>query len=85
MNCITISIVISIFYFQNLSAVPVDKSEPALLIVSFDSFTPEYLKRGKTPNMNKFLSKGISARFLSAVFPTKTFPNHHTISTVSAV
>lgn len=59
------------------------KLEPALMIVSYDGFKPEYLDWNKTPNLNKFAEAGVSTEFLKAVFPTKTFPNHFTIATVS--
>lgn len=59
------------------------KTEPALLIVSYDAFRPEYFNRSVTPIMNKFRKDGVSAPFVFNVFPTKTFVNHHTIATVS--
>lgn len=58
------------------------KTEPALLVVSYDAFRPEYFRRGVTPYMNKFRTEGTTADFLYNVFPTKTFPNHHSIATV---
>lgn len=80
---LTTSIVVFVFCTNVASAPTIQKTEPALLVVSYDAFRPEYLKRGVTPNMNKFRSEGTSAKFLSNVFPTKTFVNHHTIATVS--
>lgn len=59
------------------------KLEPALMIVSYDGFKPEYLDWNKTPNLEKFRETGISTEFLRPAFPTKTFPNHFTIATVS--
>lgn len=59
------------------------KLEPALMIVSYDGFKPEYLNWNKTPNFEKFRETGTSTEFLMPVFPTKTFPNHFTIATVS--
>lgn len=61
------------------------KTDPALLVVSYDAFRPEYLRRGVTPYMNTFRKKGTSTEFMYNVFPTKTFPNHHTLATVRAV
>lgn len=58
------------------------KTEPALLVVSYDAFRPEYFRRGVTPHMNEFRTEGTSAEFIYNVFPTKTFPNHHSIATV---
>lgn len=59
-------------------------TEPALLVVSYDAFRPEYLQRGVTPYMNTFRKEGASTEFMYNVFPTKTFPNHHTLATVSS-
>lgn len=61
----------------------ISKTEPALLIVSYDAFRPEYFNRSVTPFMNAFRKEGTSASFVYNVFPTKTFVNHHTIATVS--
>lgn len=58
-------------------------TEPALFVISYDSFQPDYLKRGVTPHMNKFREQGVSTEFMHNVFPTKTFTNHHTLSTAS--
>lgn len=59
----------------------ISKDLPKLLIVSYDGFGPMYLNRGITPNLNNFKEKGTYAPFLKNVFPTKTFPNHQSIST----
>ncbi|XP_037044924.1 ectonucleotide pyrophosphatase/phosphodiesterase family member 5-like isoform X2 [Bradysia coprophila] len=52
-----------------------------LLVVSFDAFRPEYFNRDVTPFMNDLRKKGSYTEYLRNVFPTKTFTNHHTIST----
>lgn len=52
-----------------------------LIVVSYDGFRNEYLRRGVTPNLLRFQKLGVSAPFMKNVFPTKTFTNHHTIST----
>lgn len=67
------------------NCVPVKSSEPALLVISFDAFRPEYFNRNVTPHLNQFRRDGLSAPFLLNVFPSKTFVNHHTIATVCAV
>lgn len=80
------SIVLVLLLFLNTfqcATIPM-KAEPALLVVSYDAFRPEYLNRSVTPNLNKFAEKGVSASFMKNIFPTKTFPNHFTIATVSA-
>lgn len=57
------------------------KAEPALLVVSYDAFRPDYLDRKVTPNLNKFREDGTSAQFMMNVFPTLTFVNHFSIAT----
>lgn len=61
---------------------PAKSVEPALLVVSFDGFRAEYLRRNLTPHLSKFLDEGTSAAHLLSVFPTKTYVNHHSIATV---
>lgn len=58
-------------------------TDPALLVISYDAFRPEYLHRKVTPNLNKLAKEGTSAPYMLNVFPTKTFVNHFTIATVS--
>lgn len=83
----TQNVTIILFLFVNLTLIIceklVSKIEPALLVVSFDAFRPDYLNRGVTPNLNQFRQDGTSAAYMSNVFPTKTFVNHFTIATVS--
>lgn len=60
-------------------------TEPALLVVSYDAFHPDYLNRNVTPNLNKFRKEGASAQYLFNVFATETFVNHFSIATVSVL
>uniref|UniRef100_A0A6B2E7P6 Putative ectonucleotide pyrophosphatase/phosphodiesterase n=1 Tax=Phlebotomus kandelakii TaxID=1109342 RepID=A0A6B2E7P6_9DIPT len=53
----------------------------SLLVISYDAFRNDYLKRNITPYLNTFKEEGVSVPFMKNVFPTKTFPNHHTIAT----
>ncbi|XP_055677185.1 ectonucleotide pyrophosphatase/phosphodiesterase family member 5-like isoform X1 [Lutzomyia longipalpis] len=53
----------------------------SLLVISYDAFRNDYLRRNVTPHLNSFRNEGISVPFMRNVFPTKTFPNHHTIAT----
>lgn len=57
------------------------KDDNLLLLVSYDAFRPEYFDRNVTPFMNHLRSNGAYTNYLRNVFPTKTFTNHHTIST----
>lgn len=55
--------------------------EPILIVVSYDAFRFDYINRNITPYMS-FLKKHASyADYVQNVFPTKTFPNHHTMAT----
>lgn len=83
------TIAVLLFLFANSIFVICEKPaatanvEPALLVVSFDAFRPDYLNRNVTPNLNRIRQDGVSADFMMNVFPTKTFVNHFTIATVS--
>ena len=69
-------------HLQNFNKIS-RKSQPPLIVVSLDGFRAEYLLRNMTPNL-KFMSNcGVHAPFMRATFPTKTFPNHYTMATVS--
>jgi ectonucleotide pyrophosphatase/phosphodiesterase family protein 5 len=54
---------------------------PLLLIVSFDGFRHDFFTKVTTPGLNRFKSDGTHAPYVRNVFPTKTFPNHHSIAT----
>ena len=60
---------------------------PPLVIISFDGFRPDYLKTRKDVlrNFNAVADCGVRAEFMRPVFPTKTFPNHYSIVTVSCM
>lgn len=57
------------------------KDDDLLLLISYDAFRPEYFERNVTPFMNDLRKKGTYTEYMRNVFPTKTFTNHHTIST----
>nr|ABA12155.1 47 kDa salivary pyrophosphatase-like protein SP132 [Phlebotomus argentipes] len=59
----------------------VGRQENSLLVISYDAFRNEYLQRNITSYMNSFQQQGVSAPYMKNVFPTKTFPNHHSIAT----
>lgn len=52
-----------------------------LIVVSYDAFRTEYLKRSSASYMVELGRNGTWAEYLRNVFPTKTFPNHHSIAT----
>ncbi|XP_001848713.2 bis(5'-adenosyl)-triphosphatase enpp4 [Culex quinquefasciatus] len=55
--------------------------ETVLIVVSYDAFRTEYLRRGSASYMAELGHNGTWAEYLRNVFPTKTFPNHHSIAT----
>lgn len=86
MTSIHIIILISLLNisFGICATIPSNKNKPALLVVSYDGFRPDYLNCNDTPNLHKFRENGTSAAFMMNVFPTKTIVNHFTIATVSS-
>lgn len=54
---------------------------PPLLLVSFDGFRADYLKRFPMINLKRFYSQGVLVEELKNIFITKTFPNHYTLVT----
>ena len=74
-------IVLPIFYALFLCRF----EEPPLLLVSMDGFRADYLQRGLTPHLQRLNDCGVHAPYMRATFPTRTFPNHYTIITVSVV
>jgi len=54
---------------------------PLLMIVSFDGFRHDFFLKRATPGLDRFRSDGAHAPYVRNVFPTKTFPNHHSIAT----
>lgn len=77
-NCLLKINAIAVFVALYVSG---QKEDNLLLLVSFDAFRPEYFERNVTPFMNDLRKKGTYTEYLRNVFPTKTFTNHHTIST----
>ncbi|NWR66004.1 ENPP3 phosphodiesterase, partial [Bucorvus abyssinicus] len=56
---------------------------PPLILFSMDGFRAEYLQTWASllPNMEKLKTCGTHSKYMRAVYPTKTFPNHYTIVT----
>ncbi|CAH0546226.1 unnamed protein product [Brassicogethes aeneus] len=54
---------------------------PILIVVSYDAFRYNYFDTKMVPNMEKLRKAGTYSDYLINVFPTKTFPNHHSIAT----
>ncbi|NXG80266.1 ENPP3 phosphodiesterase, partial [Baryphthengus martii] len=56
---------------------------PPLILFSMDGFRAEYLQTWASllPNIEKLKTCGTHSKYMRAVYPTKTFPNHYTIVT----
>jgi predicted AlkP superfamily pyrophosphatase or phosphodiesterase len=54
---------------------------PTTIVVSLDGFRADFLNRGLTPTLNKFISEGVSPKYMIPSFPSVTFPNHFTLVT----
>lgn len=54
---------------------------PILIVVSYDAFGANFFHQNLVPQMEKLKKVGTYADYLINVFPTKTFPNHHSIAT----
>ena len=49
---------------------PAAPGEPALVIISFDGFRPDYLERFDTPNLDRLAADGVRAEYLIPSSPT---------------
>ncbi|KFQ25589.1 Ectonucleotide pyrophosphatase/phosphodiesterase family member 3, partial [Merops nubicus] len=56
---------------------------PPVILFSMDGFRAEYLQTWGSllPNIEKLKTCGTHSKYMRAVYPTKTFPNHYTIVT----
>ncbi|XP_015833868.1 ectonucleotide pyrophosphatase/phosphodiesterase family member 5 isoform X2 [Tribolium castaneum] len=54
---------------------------PILIVVSYDAFRYDFFDTKSVPHMNRLRKLGTYSDYLINVFPTKTFPNHHSIAT----
>ncbi len=55
--------------------------QPYVLLISFDSFRPDYFKWTITPNFDRLAKQGVMSESMQSIYPTKTFPNHYAIAT----
>ncbi|KFO86516.1 Ectonucleotide pyrophosphatase/phosphodiesterase family member 3, partial [Buceros rhinoceros silvestris] len=62
---------------------PAGFDSPPLILFSMDGFRAEYLQTWASllPNIEKLKTCGTHSKYMRAVYPTKTFPNHYTIVT----
>lgn len=72
----------SVFHVNLLKDYYIFSYRPTLLI-SLDGFRADYLLRNMTPTISRLSKCGVHAPYMRSVYPTKTFPNHYSIVTVS--
>ena len=58
-----------------------DAVRPSIVLVSIDGFRPADIDRPGAANLRRLAERGVRARWMTPVFPTKTYPNHYTIAT----
>lgn len=71
----------TVFHWFLFGCVSSISKHPVLIVVSYDAFSNDYFTKGLVPNMDRLKKSGTYAKYLINVFPTKTFPNHHSIAT----
>ncbi|KAF2806616.1 Phosphodiest-domain-containing protein [Mytilinidion resinicola] len=54
---------------------------PTTILISLDGFRADFLYRGLTPTLTRFVQGGISPKYMMPSFPSVTFPNHYTMVT----
>ncbi len=59
------------------SARPPAPDSQAIVLISLDGFRYDYLDRPAAANLRALAARGVRARWMVPVFPTKTFPNHY--------
>lgn len=55
--------------------------KPTTILVSLDGFRADYIQRGLTPALSKFMAEGVAPEYMNPSFPSLTFPNHYTLIT----
>lgn len=73
--------VLFIAFYAQLSSESPDLDEPVLMVLSYDGFRNDYFDWGVTPYMTAQRKSNTYTKYVRNVFPTKTFPNHHSIAT----
>ena len=61
---------------------PAGYETPPLIVISLDGFRASYLQRNLTATLRRIAQCGVSAPYMRASYPTKTFVNHYSIATV---
>ncbi|XP_069680356.1 ectonucleotide pyrophosphatase/phosphodiesterase family member 5-like [Periplaneta americana] len=81
MSVLPVPVTFCLIFILTFELVSPLSRHPLLLIVSFDGFRHDFFTKRATPGLNRFKTDGTHAPFTYNVFPTKTFPNHHSIAT----
>lgn len=68
-------------HITDSNAAPVPPKERIVVLVSLDAFRWDYPQKFKAPNIAKLAAEGVHAERMIPMFPSMTFPNHHTIVT----
>ena len=68
--------------FASTALAPLAPAQPpATVLISFDGFRADYLERPGAIRLRALAARGARLERLLPSFPSKTFPNHHTIAT----
>lgn len=70
-----------IIIILSISCVLSISNHPILIVVSYDAFRYNYFNKNATPFLAQLKTEGTTVDYLTNIFPTKTFPNHHSIAT----
>lgn len=70
-----------ILIILSISCVLSISDHPILIVVSYDAFRYNYFNKNATPFLVQLKTEGTTVDYLTNIFPTKTFPNHHSIAT----
>ena len=59
----------------------VQVATPTVILVSLDGFRWDFREIGNTPTLDSLAAAGVTAERMIPVFPTMTFPSHHSMAT----
>ncbi len=71
-----------VFFEANCAGrIPARDGKPTIVLISIDGFRWDYPEKANTPNLDFLIATGVRSKRMIPAFPSKTFPNHHTIVT----
>src|SRR5690349_3357089 len=62
-------------------AATIESKDRILILVSLDAFRWDYPQKYQATNISRLAAEGVHAKKLIPMFPSMTFPNHHTTIT----